>query len=123
MPPLDPASTAALVASLASMADDGEFVLESAPTFFRLLGPALSPGMYPAALVVQPAPGEQAYLVGFAMMYRRQVFRGLLVCGLANVPTAKGLLAQNAQYQVQVYDQRHPVTPYTAGGSGVKAGP
>jgi hypothetical protein len=57
------------------------------------------------------------------MLYRRQTFKGKLVVAVACVEIAKCLLAQDAQYQVLLYDQRHPVTEYTAGGRGVKAGP
>jgi len=119
MPPIDPASTAALVAELAAMADDGVFLLQSAATDKV----ALLNRRYPLALAIRPAAGEQPYLVGYRMTYRRVVFGGHLVCGAANIGMAEGVLALDAQFLVRQYDLRHPVTEYTAGGGGVQARP
>jgi hypothetical protein len=115
---LDPCSTAQLVAWLTERADDRQFVLESADTFWRL-----APGRFPAALSLAPAAGERALMVAYAMLYRRQTFRGCMVVGRAYLTIAQGLLAQDARFQVQLYDLRNPVTPYTPGGRGVVGGP
>jgi len=119
MPPIDPASTAAVVAALAEKADDKVFLLQSAATDKV----ALLSRRYPLALALRPPPGEQAYLVGYRMVYRRRVFTGHLVCGAANVGMAEGVLALDAQFLVAQYDLTHPVTEYTAGGGGVQARP
>ena len=118
MPPLDPASTAALVALLAAQADDKQFILESVATHFRFFQ-----SRFPAAVALAPQTGEQAYLVAYAMLYRRIPFRGGMVVGASSVTMAKGLLAQDAQFQTQSYDQKHPFTEYTPGGNGTFVGP
>lgn len=119
VPPIDPASTAALVAELAAMADDRVFLLQSAATSKV----SLLQRRYPVALALRPQPGEQAYVVGYRMLYRRQVFAGQLVVAAANIGMAEGILALDAQFIVRTYDVRNPVTEYTPGGSGVNAGP
>lgn len=113
----DPAELAALCAWLARQSDDGQFVLEAALSAWQFTQ------QYPAAMSLAPGLGQQAWAVGYRMLYRRQTFKGQLVVAVACVEIAKCLLAQDAQYQVLLYDQRHPVTEYTAGGRGVKAGP
>ena len=115
---LDIATTTALVARLAAMADDETFQLESAPTTWRY-----TPGRYPAADALKPPVGEQPYCVAYRIMYRRQTFKGVLVVGAAYVDIAKSLLAQDALYQVQRYEWLNPWTEYTAGGKGVRGGP
>ena len=116
--PFDPESQAELVAQLITLADDGKFPLESAPTTIRSM-----PSIYAAAQQLLPAPGEQPYLVAYTFLYRRIMFSGGLVCGAANIPIAEGILAQDALFQQQLYDLRNPVTEYTAGGWGVIGGP
>jgi hypothetical protein len=118
MPDLDPTSTAALVIRLAAMADDRQFQLDSAETFLRYLK-----GPYPAAVGLAPSQGESAWLVAYAILYRRQTFRGALVVGHANCDTARAILANDALYHVLSYDVKWPVTEYTAGGRGVIGGP
>jgi len=115
---LSPADTAALVATLAARADDRQFLLDSAATPLRALL-----HRYPAAQGLLPQPGEQPYLVAFAVLYRRIMFSGGLVVAQANIPTAEALLAQDAEFQMDLYDLRNPVTDYTPGGAGVQSGP
>jgi hypothetical protein len=102
------ASTATIVARLACMADDRQFRLESAETFLRF-----TPKVYPCAQSIAPRTGEPAYMVGYCLLYRRHVFRGLLVCGLAYMGIAEAILANDALFQVEHYDQQHPRTEYS----------
>lgn len=118
MPSFDPTDTAALVAKLAAMADDKTFQMATAETPLRYLS-----GRFPIAPALQPQQGETAWLVGYLMMYRRQVFRGQLVVAFTHIDTAKAVLAQDAWFQVRTYDLRNPWSYETAGGSGVRAGP
>jgi len=118
MASVDLATTAALVSKLSSMADDEVFQLESAPSEWRY-----TPSRYPGSDALKPPMGEQAYCVAYSMLYRRQKLRGNIIVGKAYVDIARGLLAQDAMYQVQLFDLRNPVTEYTAGGRGVRGGP
>lgn len=115
---LSPADTAALVTSLAARADDKLFQLDSAATSLRAML-----NQYPAAPSLLPAPGEQPYLVAYCIVYRRITWSGGLVVARANIPTAEAILAQDAEFQIDLYDLRNPVTEYTPGGRGVQSGP
>lgn len=115
----DPQSVAALVASIAQQTDDLEYHQEIAPTDLR----AVNLERYPAASTLLPAAGDTPLLVRYWVVYRRVRFCGELVVGLANVATAIGILAEDSLFQIQSYDLRFPVTPYTPGGRGVVSGP
>ena len=117
--PYDPATTAAAIAQLAAQADDLKFTITNKVTSLRLY----QPGRFPAALSLAPKADETAYLVWYAMLYRRLLFSGGLVVGLVNVGIAEGLLVEDAQFRVAMYDVKHPVNEYTPGGRGVKSGP
>jgi hypothetical protein len=107
-----------LRAQLAAMADDRQFLLESAATFWR----ATPTGRFPAALSLAPVAAEEGVMVAYRVQYRRLVWRGHIVVGPANVPIAQLLLAQDALFQLQQYERDHP-PQYLPGGPGVKAGP
>jgi hypothetical protein len=115
----DPVSVAAEVAVLAARADDLQFTVVVEPTSLR----ALNVDRYPAARSLLPLVGQTAYVVCYAILYRRVTFGGGMVVSQTNVTLATGLLAEEATFQLALYDLRNPVTEYTPGGRGVVSGP
>ena len=126
--PIDPQELARLVAWLADQADDKRFGLAAQPTAWRQAVPSqAAPQLSGQAVGLAPAPGVQAWVVGYELMYRRQHFHAHLVVASAFIGIAKGLLAQDARFQLESWNQQHPwydSPDYsTAGGKGVRAGP
>ena len=129
MDSFDPQELAWLVVWLASRADDKRFDLDAQPSTWRYAVPTqLSPRSLEAAGLA-PQPGQIAWVVGYAIIYRRQHFHAHLVVAEAWVEMAKCVLAQDARFQLESYDQQHPWYGdeggeyVTAGGKGVRAGP
>jgi hypothetical protein len=121
-----PATTAALVALIASKSDTGTFVINAtAPgaTNQRFSGYASYPygkprGIGPLltfpphlALLVRPASAATAVLYTWQTTYRQRTQGSQLVADQSQDNIARGLLAQQALDWMNAVDLRYPVSP------------
>lgn len=116
-----PATTAALVALLASKADDGKFAIATAATKLRFSGYAPTwgtpywppPLTFPptTAAMVRPLNASSALLYSWRAHYRGRRQGGQLCADSSQDSLARGLLAQQALEWMNAVDLRYPVSP------------
>ncbi len=94
----DPASNAAAQAALAARCDDLAFALTAAPTNRPFVDHPLQRAVLPTT--------DSTYLVTWGARYRRRVLGDSLVCDVADLDLAKGLLLQWAATQFAQWDLR-----------------
>jgi hypothetical protein len=89
---LDPATTAAVVASLAARADDGKFSLTATPTSYEFLAG------HPAAESLRPPHKgtEPRYIIAWQAVYKLRHLGEALVCTQPMMQLAMGHLANSA---------------------------
>ena len=115
------ATTAALVALLASKADDGKFAIASAATSQRFSGyaPTWGSPYWPppltfdptTAATVRPLNASSARMYSWRAYYRGRRQGGQLCADLSQDNLARGMLAQQALGWMNAVDLRYPVNP------------
>jgi hypothetical protein len=103
--PFDPASVAALVASVRARTDDGQFTIASAATPYRKT--TLGQGI-PAAASLAPSSPATATLYTWTALYKRRRLSGSLVADSGYALLAQGLLAQQATDFMNAVDVKYP---------------